>query len=776
MRNYLLRKNDVAGNNRNYTLKHAAQVLDYKQTGNRDYNNKRYSKRINFSDAGYNLLVENRHVKSYDAISNPIARLGVGTDNIINAHEYIFENITKNYGLLNTLYKDNWLVQNIIQLLPQDIVKKWFTITGDFSPDELEKINDYTRKIRLHRQITEGMQWARLYGGAAGILLVKGQTENLNEPLDLDIVMPNTFLGIYIIPCWQFSPNYEIVDNPEDENFGYPEYYDVFDSELNISAKVHCSKLIRFEGRELPPVERANNQYWGISELESVYREIVRRDTTAENIASLIFKANLSVMHIKDLDQIFAINSVQAQERFWNTMQSIATVESSMGIKLVGAEDRAEFLNYGFNGIKDIYEGIMMDLAGATHIPVTKLFGRSPAGMNSTGESDLQNYYDYIDEIRDANFRPIIKRLLPLLCLSVLGKIPNNLNFEFPEMKTLNDSEKAQLLQQYTSPIIEAFNSNLITQDMAQKELKKLSEKLGVFDTITEELIEQSKGKFINDLQQMQDPMAGMAGGMGGADNGNNMDLMTMLGGNANESNNNAGQQNTEPNTNDAIKDEEKPDNIEQALLAIKENIINNKPNIDNYNLDGIDIDTNIIENKDTLLAEYERLEKINKDLQKDYDTATIEMYKYSSGNDIPLNIVNAFNNIKNKFINSNNNLNKLKQKIDGAGYHIDLMKYTGEFDKEMKDIVKQLNEIKERANAITNSPVATPSLMTQPNYMHDSQPADIRLKLIEFIDKLIEINKRVNKYSGEIQMHAEDNIDKKITDINTKIDKLFDF
>jgi len=254
------------------------------------------------------------------------------------------------------------------------------------------------------------------------------------------------------------------------------------------------------------------------------------------------------------------------------------------------------------------------------------------------------------------------------------------------------------------------------------------------------------------------------------------MDLMTMLGGNANESNNNAGQQNTEPNTNDAVKDEEKPDNIEQALLAIKENIINNKPNIDNYNLDGIDIDTNIIENKDTLLAEYERLEKINKDLQKDYDTATIEMYKYSSGNDIPLNIVNAFNNIKNKFINSNNNLNKLKQKIDGAGYHIDLMKYTGEFDKEMKDIVKQLNEIKERANAITNSPVATSSLMTQPNYMHDSQPADIRLKLIEFIDTLIEINKRVTKYSGEIQMHAEDNIDKKITDINTKINKLFDF
>lgn len=756
MRNYALKNSSGAGQktNRNYALKHAARDV----SKNRDYNNTRYSKRLSFSDAGYNIKVENRSVKSYDAISNPIARLGVGTDNLINAHEYINERISLDYRLLNSLYRDNWIVQNIVQSVPSDIVKKWFTISADVSPDKLDEINIYIRNISLQQKISEGMRWGRLYGGAIGLLLIKGQTENLNEPLNLDIVLPGTFFGIYILERWQsVTPDSEIVLNPADPDFGLPEYYLITDSLSNIMTKVHHTKVIRFEGRQLPMYERLNEQFWGVSEIESAYREIVRRDTTAENIASLIFKANLSVMHIKDLDQIFAINSVQAQERFWNTLQSIAVVESSMGIKLVGAEDRAEYLNYGFNGIKDIYEGIMMDLSGATHIPVTKLFGRSPAGMNSTGESDLQNYYDYIDEVRDTQFRPIIKRLLPILALSVWGEIPNNLDFEFPEMKTLTDAEKAQLAQQLTGTIIEAFNSNLITQDIAQKELKNLSEKYDIFTNITDELIKQGEGKFMNDLQQMQDPMAGMGGG-------NEQDLMAMLGG---------GQQNkpsgAEPHgEQDAINDNTtKPteqDDLEKRLLSLKEAIINNKPDIANYKLD-LNIDTNAnVDNKDNMLLEYERLEKINKQLQKDYDKATTIIYGYSNEADIPLNIINAFNNIKNKYMNSVNNLNILKQKIQQAGYNIDLMKQTGEFDKEMKDIEADLNSIKERA-----------TLLSQQSFTTDSQPDDKRLKLIEIIDFLISLNKKINELSNTIQVRSRDLEQSNIDNINNKINKLFE-
>lgn len=66
-----------------------------------------------------------------------------------------------------------------------------------------------------------------------------------------------------------------------------------------------------------------------------------------------------------------------------------------------------------------------LDLSGASRIPVTKLFGRSPAGMNATGESDLRNYYDYVDTLREAKLRPILEKLLPVLAMSAWGAVPD---------------------------------------------------------------------------------------------------------------------------------------------------------------------------------------------------------------------------------------------------------------------------------------------------------------------------------------------------------------
>ena len=40
-------------------------------------------------------------------------------------------------------------------------------------------------------------------------------------------------------------------------------------------------------------------------------------------------------------------------------------------------------------------------MAGAAEIPVTKLFGRAPAGMNATGESDLANYDSHCEQLNE---------------------------------------------------------------------------------------------------------------------------------------------------------------------------------------------------------------------------------------------------------------------------------------------------------------------------------------------------------------------------------------
>ncbi|MCG6197883.1 DUF1073 domain-containing protein, partial [Anoxybacillus sp. LAT_38] len=73
----------------------------------------------------------------------------------------------------------------------------------------------------------------------------------------------------------------------------------------------------------------------------------------------------------------------------------------------------------------------MLDIAGACQIPVTKLFGRSPAGMNATGESDMQNYYEVIQQQQESILGPVLDKLLPIMCMSEFGAIPDDLEYTF---------------------------------------------------------------------------------------------------------------------------------------------------------------------------------------------------------------------------------------------------------------------------------------------------------------------------------------------------------
>lgn len=65
--------------------------------------------------------------------------------------------------------------------------------------------------------------------------------------------------------------------------------------------------------------------------------------------------------------------------------------------------------------------------------------------MNATGESDLQNYYDMIAQEQESKLRPILNKLLPVLCMDVFGAVPDDLDFEFDPVSEPSDQERSDL-------------------------------------------------------------------------------------------------------------------------------------------------------------------------------------------------------------------------------------------------------------------------------------------------------------------------------------------
>lgn len=448
-------------------------------------------------------------VSTMDAFSNPAARIGWGTMDLLNGTSYPITRLTQNYNLLTSMYRDNWIVQNIVATIPDDIVRKWYEVKTGVSPEYMDRMIKLEQKTQIRKKIKLGMYWGRLYGGAVGVILIKGQN-NLSEPIDMDTVMPDSFLGLQILDRWSgVYPENELVTDPGDPDYGLPAYYTVRDDTTGHTVvKVHHSRVIRFIGRELPWMEQVTEMYWGESEIEAIYNEIVKRDNVSGNIAALTFRANVNYMETEGLDQLLGTANTEMQRRFWNVMTAQSMMESNFGTRVINKGDAIHNTQYTFTGLPDVYDRMMMDVAGAARIPVTKLFGRSPAGMNATGESDMRNYYDYIDGLRENELRPVIERLIPVMALSAWGDIPSDLSIDFPPMQTPDAKELAEIAEHKANAILAVYQNDLIDAATAQQELQMMEKETGMFSKISDEAIEQARGQTYTQSKLMADPLA----------------------------------------------------------------------------------------------------------------------------------------------------------------------------------------------------------------------------------------------------------------------------
>jgi phage-related protein (TIGR01555 family) len=239
--------------------------------------------------------------------------------------------------------------------------------------------------------------------------------------------------------------------------------------------------------------------YWGASELEHVYEEIVKRDNTSWNIASLVFRASIIATKSEGLEALLSLGDIEAQKDFYNAQQAINTMLNNNSMLLLGKNDEVQGLSYTFSGLNDVYESFMMDIAGAAEIPVTKLFGRSPAGLNATGESDSKNYDDTISNQQESKLRPVLEQLLPVMFMSEFGMVPDDLDFRFPPVQSPTESESADLVQKKSTSIKDAYDSGIINQKIALKEYKAMSKTTGMFTNITDEDIENASTDFIDE-------------------------------------------------------------------------------------------------------------------------------------------------------------------------------------------------------------------------------------------------------------------------------------
>lgn len=448
-----------------------------------------------------------------DMFINSLARTGMGSQNLMNNTHYELTRITKNYQLLTTLYRESWIAKKIINTVADDMCRNWFEITTEMSPQVIDRYEKLEKRTKIKSKILSALYWSRLYGGSAAVMLIDGQ-DNLSDPLDIDSIMPGAFKGLMVVNRWMgIYPEIELISDIKDPNYGLPEYYQVTDNATGGVVRIHNSRLLRFLGRELPFWEETAEMYWGASELEHVFEELAKRDNTSWNIASLIFRASIIATKTEGLDVLLSSGDIEAQRQFYDTQQAINTMMNNNSLLTLGTNDEMQQFNYTFSGLNDVYESFMLDIAGAAEVPVTKLFGRAPAGLNATGESDAKNYDEKIENEQESKLRPALDQLLPVMFMSEFGMVPDDLDFRFLPIQSPTESELADLLSKKVGAVKDAYDSGIINQKIAMQELKAMSDTTGMFTNITDDDIEMASTDFADEsmLGGIENEIPGLA-------------------------------------------------------------------------------------------------------------------------------------------------------------------------------------------------------------------------------------------------------------------------
>jgi phage-related protein (TIGR01555 family) len=432
------------------------------------------------------------HGTALDAFQNLMARLGFGSGNLTEGANYPLTRLTQNYTLMLSLYRSHWIVRKIIDTIPEDMVKNWWEFDGQVGPAHVDRFRKAERKTRTKAAILRALKWGRLFGGAAAVMMVADHEDSLHEPLSLDAVMPGSYRGLLVLDRWSgISPSADRIEDINDPDFGLPASYTIT-LKTGGTMRVHASRVLRFTGRDLPAWEAEAEMGWGVSEIEIIYDELKKRDNTSWNISSLIFLANIRVLKMSDLAELLAVGSQSAQTRLYQVLSAQNRLMSNMGVQLLSKDDDFDTKQYSFSGINDIYESFMLDLSGAAEIPATRLFGRAPAGLNATGESDEQNYYDSLGQKQESQLTPQMDKLMPVIAMSEWGLMPDDLGHRWNPAQTAKADKRAELASKKTSAINESYNSGLISQKTGMRELRAMSDETGMYGTISDEDIKRA--------------------------------------------------------------------------------------------------------------------------------------------------------------------------------------------------------------------------------------------------------------------------------------------
>ncbi len=403
-------------------------------------------------------LLDAQHMA--DSLSNALSGVGTSRDRG-GLTQYVDRDLTPTE--IQNAYDNDWMASKAIDAPAEDMFKAWRSWQA--GEKQIEAIEEEERRFYLQGKMTEVVKQARKSGGAALVMIVGNDAPE--EELRIDRVGKGDLRNVIVLSKYEISYDEKRRD-PEDYWYGQPNLYHLSKPSGEVM-HIHPSRVVPFIGKD-PLKGNTHADFWGHSILKVMQEALKNASTACQVIASLLHEAKIDVIGIDGLTEL--LSSTEGELLFQRRFNTVLTSKSVTNAVVIDKQDTYEQKQINFSTFPELIREYAQHVSGASDVPMTRFFGTSPGGLNSTGEGDLDNYYDALASDLVVKIDPKIRLLNEVIIRSATGSRDKSIHYNWNPLKQMDAKELAEIEEKKSKTYVNLSGLGLVPDRVLSSTLR----------------------------------------------------------------------------------------------------------------------------------------------------------------------------------------------------------------------------------------------------------------------------------------------------------------
>jgi phage-related protein (TIGR01555 family) len=369
--------------------------------------------------------------------------------------------------------------RKMVSTLADEMTRKWISLRstgGGENAERIQQLDEALRGMRVREHFRKAAEQDGYFGRAQLYIdvtmpgseaLASDDDKELQTPLFVASkkVPKGSLLGFRTVEAMWTYPQLYNSTNPLKKNFYKPTSWFV------MGQTVHDSRLLLFVSRPVPDILKAAYSFGGLSLSQLAKPYIDHWIRTRDSVSDIVH--SFSVSGIKtNMEATLSEGSADGDAMLLKRAQLFNMLRDNRGLMLMD-KDTEEFFQFNtpLSGLDALQAQAQEQMAAVSSIPLVKLLGITPSGLNASSDGEIRVFYDYVHSAQENLFREPLKRVLDLVQLSTFGDIDPTIDFVFEPLYQLSEGELATARKTEAETDAVLINASVISADEARQRI-----------------------------------------------------------------------------------------------------------------------------------------------------------------------------------------------------------------------------------------------------------------------------------------------------------------